>query len=154
MSEEEIIERIKDLIRTCNVGIQEHGEYDDLFELDKTALEGILELYKKEKEKTPESVRKQFEVYQNRICELEEAIKELKEKNKELEEHQKQYLDGELITANQGKFFEKIIKENYIRKDRIRAIMEDLNNKIKKAEEIEAILMIKQQQILQKVLEE
>lgn len=49
MNEEEIIERIKDLIRTCNVGIQEHGEYDDLFELDKTALEGILELYKVQK---------------------------------------------------------------------------------------------------------
>ncbi len=28
-----------------------------------------------EKEKTPESVRKQFETYQNRICELEEKLK-------------------------------------------------------------------------------
>lgn len=101
MNEEEIIERIKDLIRTCNVGIQEHGEYDDLFELDKTALEGILELYKVQ--------RKQ----------LNDAF-------------------------NRG----------WIHKDKIRAIMEDLNEKIKNAEETEAILMIKQQQILQKVLEE
>jgi len=47
------------------------------------------------------------------------------EHNKELEEHQKQYLDGELITAKQGKFFEKMIKENYIRKDKIKEIVDE-----------------------------
>ena len=47
------------------------------------------------------------------------------EHNKELEEHQRQYLDGELITAKQGKFFEKMIKENYIRKDKLKEIVDE-----------------------------
>ena len=59
---------------------------------------------------------------------IEEHKKELvqeKENNKELEEHQRQYLDGELITAKQGKFFEKMIKENYIRKDKIKKLIDE-----------------------------
>lgn len=52
-------------------------------------------------------------------------LEQQKEKNKEVEEHQRQYLDGELITAKQGKFFEKMIKENYIRKDKIKELLEN-----------------------------
>lgn len=62
----------------------------------------------------------------NEIEELKTELFEEKEKNKELEEHQKQFLDGELITAKQGKFFEKMIKENYIRKDKLKAIQGEL----------------------------
>lgn len=51
MSKEEILNRINDLIHTCDVGIKEHGEYDDLFEVDKQALIGLLDLYNEEKEK-------------------------------------------------------------------------------------------------------
>lgn len=59
---------------------------------------------------------------------LRAELEQEKEKNKELEEHQRQYLDGELITAKQGKFFEKIIKENYIRKDKIKEKIEEIKN--------------------------
>lgn len=54
MRKSEIIERIKDLIRTCDVGIKNHGEYDDLFRKDKEALQGMLNLYQEEKEKNKE----------------------------------------------------------------------------------------------------
>ena len=57
MSEEEIITRIKDLIHTCDIGIQKHGEYDNLFELDRIALVGILDLYKNKKQKNSELQR-------------------------------------------------------------------------------------------------
>ena len=82
MNEEEIILRLEDIIEIhkylcCDIE-KSNNIYKDIQEL--------INMYNKEKEKTPESIRKQFEIYQNRICELEEAIKELKEKNKELEE--------------------------------------------------------------------
>ena len=61
------------------------------------------------------------------LCiDLNRNYKKEKEKNKKLETHLKQYLDGELITAKQGKFFEKMIKENYIRKDKLKAIQGEL----------------------------
>lgn len=67
----------------------------------------------KEKEKTPESVRKQFETYQNKICELEE-------KNKELESYVELYHNGELYSAKQLKNMEKTRDMYYIHKDKIR----------------------------------
>ena len=39
MNIEEARDRIKDLIHTCNIGIAEHGDYDELFKKDKEALE-------------------------------------------------------------------------------------------------------------------
>lgn len=36
---EEAIERLHDLIHTCDVGIEKHGAYDDLFALDKQAFD-------------------------------------------------------------------------------------------------------------------
>ena len=35
MNIEEAKARIKDLIHTCDVGIENHGDYDDLFKKDK-----------------------------------------------------------------------------------------------------------------------
>lgn len=86
MNEEEIIERIEDLIRTCNVGIQEHGEYDDLFQLDKTALEGILELYKIQKKQLNDAFDRGW-IHKDRI-------------KKELEELENMKVDGEVFTTS------------------------------------------------------
>ena len=51
MKEKEILDRMKDLIHTCDYGIAKHGEYDDLYEKDKQAIEGIMKLYDEEKHK-------------------------------------------------------------------------------------------------------
>lgn len=42
MELKDAIERMQDLIHTCDVGIQQHGAYDDLFQKDKDALETVL----------------------------------------------------------------------------------------------------------------
>lgn len=42
MKLKDAIERMQDLIHTCDVGIQQHGAYDDLFQKDKDALETVL----------------------------------------------------------------------------------------------------------------
>ena len=57
-----------------------------------------------------------------------EIFEKALEKVKQLEEHQKQYLDRELITAKQANFFEKMIKENYISKDKIKEKIEETNS--------------------------
>ena len=50
MNIKEAIARIHDLIHTCDVGIEKHGAYDDLFQKDKDALETVLaELEKQSK---------------------------------------------------------------------------------------------------------
>ena len=67
MKEEKAIERIHDLIHTCDVGIAKHGEYDDLFLLDKQALETVLNLIETQK---AEIDAKEFDI---------EALKEERE---------------------------------------------------------------------------
>lgn len=42
MNLNEAKERMQELIETCNHGIEEHGEYDDLFQKDKEAIETVL----------------------------------------------------------------------------------------------------------------
>ena len=42
MNVDEAKERMQELIQTCNHGIEEHGEYDDLFQKDKEAIETVL----------------------------------------------------------------------------------------------------------------
>lgn len=51
MSKEEAIERMYDLIHTCEIGIAEHRACDDLFEKDKEALETVLNLLEKKDSK-------------------------------------------------------------------------------------------------------
>lgn len=48
----------------------------------------------------------------------------------------------------------KAIRHNYILKQKVKDLMEKLNKEIKNCDEIEAIFKIKQQQILQELLEE
>jgi predicted RNase H-like nuclease (RuvC/YqgF family) len=116
MNEEEITERIKDLIHTCDFGIQQHGTYDDLFELDKTALEGILDLYNKEKEKNTE-LRIQISA-REQVCEdLQEELEQEKEKNKELQKE-----------IENWKFTAKYVEDNYIDKAKVRGKINKLNN--------------------------
>lgn len=55
LSEKEITNRIQELIYTFDIEIKKHGGHDDLFELDKEALQGLLDLYKQEKEKNRQS---------------------------------------------------------------------------------------------------
>lgn len=64
LSEEEkkAIERMHDLIHTCEVGIEKHGQYDDLFKKDKQAIETVLNLITR-LEKENESLNKIGETY-------------------------------------------------------------------------------------------
>ena len=64
LSEEEkkAIERMYDLIHTCEVGIEKHGQYDDLFEKDKQAIETVLNLITR-LEKENESLNKMETTY-------------------------------------------------------------------------------------------
>lgn len=50
MSEKEILERINDLIETCDVGIAGSNEYSEVFYKDKEALVGLVKMYKDLKE--------------------------------------------------------------------------------------------------------
>ena len=51
MNAVEIIERINSLILTCNEGIAKYGIYDDLFKLDKEALERNIKIIQRRKRK-------------------------------------------------------------------------------------------------------
>lgn len=79
MNKEEITNRIQELIYTFDIEIKKHGGHDDLFELDKEALQGLLDLYKQEKEKN----KKLFEEYNKRvgtIIKYEQKIKKIIDK--------------------------------------------------------------------------
>ena len=76
MTEEKTIERLKDLIHTCDTGIKEHGKYDDFFKEDKEAIKTVLNMLK-EKDK---EIEHQIEKRNNQKAEL--AI--LNEKQKEM----------------------------------------------------------------------
>lgn len=96
----------------------------NLIEKQQKELNNLKEIEKTHQEENGK-LRVEFEkVYEDNLT-LAHELEQEKEKNKELEKHQRQYLDGELITAKQGKFFEKMIKENYISKDKIMEILEN-----------------------------
>ena len=96
----------------------------NLIEKQQKELNNIKEIEKSHQEENGK-LRVEFEkVYEDNLT-LAKELEQEKEKNKELETHLKQYLDGELITAKQGKFFEKMIKENYISKDKIRKFIKE-----------------------------
>ena len=134
MSEKEIIERINDLIETCNIGIKKHGAYDDLFNLDKQALEGILDLYNKEKE-ISHYLQSQLDVANAYIIHLKiakeeaeklleysispvaikELISTLDSEIKKLEEKYKE-LDGTFANVVQREIAEKVYAKNILNK--------------------------------------
>ena len=79
----------------------------------------------------------------NLIEKQSKEIEELKENNKKLTD---EYLvQRDLINPD--------FLKDYISKDKIKAKIEELNNKLKNADEIEAVFIIKQQQVLQSLLE-
>ena len=70
----------------------------------------------------------------------------IKKQSKEIEE----------LKANKGYhlgFIDGGIAKRYEYEDKIKAKIEELNNKLKNADEIEAVFIIKQQQVLQSLLE-
>lgn len=69
MSEKEILERINDLIETCDVGITGSDEYSDVFYKDKEALVGLVKMYNDLKE-IEEAHRKENGKLQEKIKEL------------------------------------------------------------------------------------
>ena len=59
-----------------------------------------------------------------------------------------------IITKEEAKKIIEELNKNYIPKKIVKIKMEELNNDIKNGDEIEAIFKIKQQQILQELLED
>lgn len=59
-----------------------------------------------------------------------------------------------IITKEEAKEIIKELNKNYIPKKIVKIKMEELNNDIKNGDEIEAIFKIKQQQILEELLED
>lgn len=107
MNEKEAIERVKDLIHTCDVGIQKYGEYDDLFQKDKDALETVLNLIEKQqaeiekKDKIIDEIVKEFykKLHISKKCYLQTSIEEcLKYKN--CIECIKQYFEKKIETED------------------------------------------------------
>ena len=74
---------------------------------------------------------------------IKENVKKLQKKIKELEEENKKLLENSLDVIN-----------DMIPKQKVKEIMEKLNKEIKNADTIEAIFKIKQQQILEELLED
>lgn len=78
MNIEEAIERMHDLIHTCNAGIEKYGIYDDLFQKDKEAIETVLNMLK-EKDREIEKLKKHNKEL---LRKLRNRVKEVKELNK------------------------------------------------------------------------
>lgn len=75
MNEEELIKDLTNFIAFAQKeeNFTYYPEYKFVNELSEK-VQDLLDLYNKEKEKTPESIIKQFEIYQNRICEKDKII--------------------------------------------------------------------------------
>lgn len=80
LSEEEkkAIERMYDFIHTCEVGIEKHGQYYDLFEKDKQAIETVLNLITRLQKENEEKDIKLKEL-QHRKDNQEKRFKQYKE---------------------------------------------------------------------------
>lgn len=86
MNIEEAIERMHDLIHTCNAGIEKYGIYDDLFQKDKEAVETVLNMLK---EKDREINRKSSNI--NALqCALHERTEERDRKDNIITKQKKQ----------------------------------------------------------------
>lgn len=117
MTEEKAIERLKDLIHTCDAGIKEHGEYDDFFKEDKEAIKTVLNMLK-EKDKEIEKLKKHnkelLRKLRNRVKEVKKLNKYslYKKEFKTLNEQLKKK-DGiiEKLEKEAQKYFEEIIKQ-------------------------------------------
>ena len=88
-----------------------------------------------------------------RIDNIEAELEQKDKRIQELEEQLQKYYNGELYTAKQLKNLENNQKKYYINKQVVIDKMEELNKEIKSCDEIDAIFKIKQQQVLQELLE-
>lgn len=107
MSEEEIIKDLKNFIALAQK--EENFIYYSEYKFDNELAErvqGLLDLYKKEKEKN-NNLQYDKKFYQG-------VIDELKETNKELEEE-----------IENWKFTKKYVQDNYIDKDKIRLLIKE-----------------------------
>ena len=96
LSEEEkkAIERMYDLIHACEVGIEKHGQYDDLFEKDKQAIETVLNLITRLEKELKEQTHKKTYARQNAMYknkQLGQARNKIKKLQKENEDYKKLY---------------------------------------------------------------
>ena len=102
MTEEKAIERLKDLIHTCDAGIKEHGEYDDFFKEDKEAIKTVLNMLK-EKDKEIEFQKDINKIEKDRHKKTEKSLKgQIIKQNKIIEKLEKEA----------QKYFEEIIKQD------------------------------------------
>lgn len=128
--EREALRNFKSEYETCN-----HNSSDLIIELDDANI--ILNLIEKKSKE----------------------IEELKEKNKELKTQIEEHVYYDLGGRSCGKtellrhYKKGYDMNNKFWKDKIKAKREELNNKLKNADEIEAVFIIKQQQVLQSLLE-
>lgn len=91
--EKKAIERMHDLIHTCEVGIEKHGQYDDLFKKDKQAIDTVLNLITRLEKELKEQMHKKTYARQNVMYknkQLGQARNKIKKLQKENEEKDKQ----------------------------------------------------------------
>lgn len=92
-------------------------------------------------------------LYQDRLTQcgkrlLVENIEKLQKENEELKILEDDIQDKRIVYIDTPEF-----EENYISKQKVKDKLEELNKEIKSCTEIDAIFKIKQQQILQELLE-
>lgn len=180
MNEEEIISTFKHWIEYEKANKDKINKADELLGIQ----QGLLDLYKKEKEKNVEIKQKleeknipietllaEFERLENiederdaiyedyqdlgkEAYKLQEELEQEQDKNKKLEERQKKFDDGELLTAKQCKHFEKMTKEYYIHKDKARKMIEEKQNRINQMHPASDCVIIDDLENQIKVLEE
>ena len=95
-------------------------------------------------------------LYEEGIQDVLQLLHIVEQKDKRIQELGKQlqkYYNGELYTAKQLKNLENNQKKYFINKQVVIDKMEELNKEIKSCDEIDAIFKIKQQQVLQELLE-
>ena len=85
--EKEAIERMKDLMHTCEIGIEKHGEYDDLFQKDKEAIVTVLNLI----ERQQRIIEEQKSRYSHLGRDAQKAVDYTFELNKEIEKYKEMY---------------------------------------------------------------
>ena len=91
-----------------------------------------------------------FAVMQQQIEQKDKRIQELEELKEALFRN---YQEQKLQKEEQALNIKEVLKENYIPKQAVIDKMEELNKEIKNSDEIDAIFKIKQQQVLQELLE-
>ena len=81
LSENEAIERMHDLIHTCEVGMKKNSQYDDLFEKDKQAIETVLNLIARLKKENEEYKK----LYEKALSDVVSSNKENTELKKQID---------------------------------------------------------------------